>query len=105
YPGHLGLVGNRYYERDVEIERDPIDPTDPRNPLFFFTSQLLRADVETLHEAVHRTFGDWSPSNPGGAFTASVDEPSARGADFASLETTANENFPATFAAALASPD
>jgi hypothetical protein len=102
YPGHLGLVGNRYYERDVEIERDPIDPMDPRNPLFFFTSQLLRADVETLHEAVHRAFGDWSPSNPGGAFTASIDEPSSRGADFASLETTASETVPATFPVLLA---
>ncbi len=102
YPGHLGLVGNRYYERDVEIERDPIDPTDPRNPLFFFTSQLLRLDLETLHEAVHRSFGDWSPSNPTGAFTASINEPSARGADFASLETTASENAPATFAFLLA---
>jgi len=98
YPGHLGLVGNRYYERDVEIERDPIDPTDPRNPVFFFTSQLIRQDVETLHEAVHRTFGDWSPENPSGAFTASVNEPSARGADFASLETTSSENVRATFA-------
>src|SRR6185436_10474466 len=101
YPGHLGLVGNRYYERDVEIERDPIDPTDPRNPLFFFSSQLLRLDFETLHEAVHRAFGDWSQTNPGGAFTASINEPSSRGADFASLETLDSQSFPATFAALL----
>lgn len=106
YPGHLGVVGNRYYERDIETERDPIDPTDPRNPVFFFSSQLLRLDVETLHEAVHRTFGDWSQTNPTGAFTASVNEPSARGADFASLETTSNEDFPTTFALLVAnSPD
>jgi predicted AlkP superfamily pyrophosphatase or phosphodiesterase len=102
YPGHHGIVGNRYYERDVEIERDPIDPTDPRNPLFFFSSQLLRLDFETLHEAVHRAFGDWAPDNPTGAFTASVNEPSARGADFASLETLDSQTFPATFAALLA---
>jgi predicted AlkP superfamily pyrophosphatase or phosphodiesterase len=102
YPGHHGIVGNRYYERDVEIERDPIDPTDPRNPLFFFSSQLLRLDFETLHEAVHRAFGDWSPTNPGGVFTASINEPSSRGADFASLETLDSQNFPATFAALLA---
>jgi len=112
YPGHHGIVGNRYYERDIETERDPIDPTDPRNPLFFFSSALLRLDFETLHEAVHRGFGDWAPApedpmcdpqtqpcnGPSGAFTASVNEPSARGADFASLETTSSENFPATFA-------
>ena len=72
---------------------------DPRNPLFFFSSALLRSDFETLHEAVHRGFGDWSPSNPAGAFTASVNEPSARGADFASLETVSSENLPALFAA------
>jgi predicted AlkP superfamily pyrophosphatase or phosphodiesterase len=99
YPGHHGIVDNRYYERDIETERNPIDMQDPRNPLYFFTSGLLRSDFETLHEAVHRAFGDWSPSNPAGAFTASVNEPSARGADFASLETVSSENLPAVFAA------
>lgn len=99
YPGHHGIVNNRYYERDIETERNPIDPQDPRNPVFFFSSALLRSDFETLHEAVHRGFGDWAPANPSGAFTASVNEPSARGADFASLETVSSENFPALFAA------
>jgi predicted AlkP superfamily pyrophosphatase or phosphodiesterase len=112
YPGHHGIVGNRYYERDIETERDPIDPNDPRNPLFFFSSQLLRLDFETLHEAVHRAFGNWASSpedpmcdpdvepcnGPSGAFTASINEPSARGANFASLETLSSSNFPATFA-------
>ena len=102
YPGHHGIVDNRYYERDVELERKPIDMQDPRNPLYFFTSELLRSDFETLHEAVHRSFGDWSPANPGGAFTASVNEPSARGADFASLETVSSENVPVLFAALTA---
>ncbi len=55
---------------------------------------------------MHRAFGNWSPANPSGAFTASINEPSARGADFASLETTASENFPATFPLLLANaPD
>jgi predicted AlkP superfamily pyrophosphatase or phosphodiesterase len=117
YPGHHGIVGNRYYERDVEIERDPIDPLDPRNPVFFFSSALLRHDFETLHEAVHRAFGDWAPvaedpgcnpatdvcNGPSGAFTASVNEPSARGADFASLETVSSDTLPATFAFLTAS--
>ena len=102
YPAHHGIVGNSYYERDVATERDPIDQADPRNPLFFFSSALLRADFETLHEAVHRGFGDWSPAEPGGAFTASVNEPSARGADFASLETVSSEALPATFAGLVA---
>ncbi len=111
YPGHHGIVQNRYYERDIETERDPIDMQDPRNPLFFFSSELLRSDVETLHEAVHRGFGNWSPvpnpncdpqtevcDGPSGAFTASVNEPSARGADFASLELVSSESVPALFA-------
>jgi predicted AlkP superfamily pyrophosphatase or phosphodiesterase len=112
HPGHHGIVGNSYYERDRELERDPIDPTDPRNPLFFFSSALLRLDFETLHEAVHRAFGDWAPApenptcdpastpcnGPSGAYTASVNEPSARGADFASLETVSSDDVPATFA-------
>jgi predicted AlkP superfamily pyrophosphatase or phosphodiesterase len=105
FPGHHGIVNNNYYERDIETERDPIDPTDPRNPAYFGSSALLRADFETLHEAVHRAFGDWDPiTNPGGAFTASVDEPSARGADFASLETLDDQAFPAAFAALTANP-
>ncbi len=112
YPGHFGIVHNRYYERDIETERDPIDAMDPRNPVFFFSSALLRSDFETLHEAVHRAFGNWQPApadpgcasqaqicdGPGGAFTASVNEPSARGADFASLETVSSESLPALFA-------
>jgi predicted AlkP superfamily pyrophosphatase or phosphodiesterase len=50
---------------------------------------------------VHRSFGDWSASNPTGAFT--VDQRAVvSGADYASLETTAIENVPATFALLLA---
>ena len=49
-------------------------------------------EVETLHEAIHRSFGDWDPTNPNGAYTAAVNEPSARGADYATLE--ADQSFP-----------
>ncbi len=94
YNGHHGLVNNRFYERETRTVQAPIDPTDPRNPIYFGTSRFLRPDVETLHEAVHRSFGDWSPANPSGAFTAAVDEPSYRGADYASLEVWSSKSIP-----------
>lgn len=110
YPGHNGFVNNRWYERATQRSEKPIDPTDPENPLYFYTESLLSKDVETLPEAVHRTFGDWrgpdniDPTKLDGAFTASVNEPSARGADFASLEQI-NRNGEPAFAANWARAD
>jgi predicted AlkP superfamily pyrophosphatase or phosphodiesterase len=95
YPGHHGLVNNRFYLRQEKTVEAPIDPQDPRNPLYVGTSRYLVDEVETLHEAVHRSFGDWDPQDgptATDAFTASVDEPSARGADYATLEP--DQSFP-----------
>ena len=95
YPGHHGVPNNRFYNRRAKELSQPIDPTDIGNPAYQGTSALLRDDVETLHEAIHRTFGDWEPSDgptSDKAYTASVDEPSARGADYATLE--AMDSFP-----------
>ena len=95
YPGHHGLANNRFYEREAKTLEAPIDPQDPRNPLYVGTSRYLVDSIETLHEAVHRSFGDWEPADgptSDKAYTASVDEPSARGADYATLEPT--DSFP-----------
>ena len=95
YPGHHGLVNNRFYLREEKTVEAPIDPQDPRNPLYVGTSRYLVAEIETLHEAVHRSFGDWDPQDgptSAEAYTASVDEPSARGADYATLEP--DQSFP-----------
>jgi predicted AlkP superfamily pyrophosphatase or phosphodiesterase len=95
YPGHHGLVNNRFYLREEKTVEAPIDPQDPRNPLYVGTSRYLVEEIETLHEAIHRSFGDWDPQDgptSAEAFTASVDEPSARGADYATLEPT--DSFP-----------
>lgn len=95
YPGHHGLVNNRFYLRKEKSVESPIDPQDPRNPLYIGTSRYLVDDIETLHEAVHRSFGDWDPADgptSEEAYTASVDEPSARGADYATLEP--DQSFP-----------
>ena len=95
YPGHHGFANNRFYERETKTLEAPIDPQDPRNPLYVGTSRYLVDSIETLHEAVHRSFGDWEPADgptSDKAYTASVDEPSARGADYATLEPT--DSFP-----------
>ncbi|HWL65085.1 MAG TPA: alkaline phosphatase family protein, partial [Actinomycetota bacterium] len=86
---------NRFYLREEKSVEAPIDPQDPRNPLYVGTSRYLVDEIETLHEAVHRSFGDWDPQDgatSSEAYTASVDEPSARGADYATLEP--DQSFP-----------
>jgi hypothetical protein len=50
----------------------------------FDTAKFLGDGVETLYEAVHRAFGTWDGNQ--GAFTASINEPCARGAGHAALE-------------------
>lgn len=95
YPGHHGLVNNRFYLREEKTVEEPIDPQDPRNPLYLGTSRYLVPEMETLHESVHRSYGDWTPADgptSDKAYTASVDEPSARGADYATLEP--DQSFP-----------
>jgi len=93
HPGHHGIVNNRFYIRETKTFKNFFD--NQQHPLFHFTSQFLTPDIETLHEAVHRTFGDWQPADgPASekAFTAAVNEPSARGADYATLEP--DQSFP-----------
>jgi predicted AlkP superfamily pyrophosphatase or phosphodiesterase len=102
YPGHHGIVNNRFYIRETGVTEEPINPQSPDHPLFTFSSQLLTDDIETLHEAVHRTFGDWTETDgptSDKAFTASVNEPSARGADYATLEPDASFPNPAAYIA------
>lgn len=89
HPGHHGMVNNRFYLREEKRVARPIEPLTTEHPLFHFSSKWLSRDVETLHEAVHRTHGDWEPSDgplSDKAYTAAVNEPSARGADYATLE-------------------
>ncbi|MGH8246225.1 MAG: alkaline phosphatase family protein, partial [Gammaproteobacteria bacterium] len=100
YPGHHAIVNNRFYVRETKETVNFFDNT--QHPLFTFTSALLSPDIETLHEAVHRTFGDWTPADgptSSKAYTASVDEPSSRGADYATLEPDASFPNPAAYIA------
>ena len=89
HPGHHDIANNRFYVRETKELETPIDPMSLDYPLYHFSAGLLSQDVETLHEAVHRTYGEWDVgdgANSPDAFTASVNEPSVRGADFATLE-------------------
>jgi predicted AlkP superfamily pyrophosphatase or phosphodiesterase len=91
HPGHHNIVNNRFYIRETGVTETPIDPQSLQHPVYHFSAGLMSQDVETLHEAVHRTYGDWEAGDgptSTKAFTASVNEPSVRGADYATLEPT-----------------
>jgi hypothetical protein len=92
HPAHHGVPGNRFYVREEKRFEQPIDPSDTQNPVFFWSESLYGRGFETLHEAVHRTYGDWrgpqnlDPLRSDKAYSAAVNEPTVRGADYASLE-------------------
>ncbi|MBW3578745.1 MAG: alkaline phosphatase family protein [Actinobacteria bacterium] len=92
HPAHHGVPGNRFYQRQQQRLERPIEPADPQNPVFLWSESLHRGGFETLHEATHRTLGDWmGPTNTDvghadGAFTAAVNEPTTHGADYATLQ-------------------
>ncbi|MGM0556346.1 MAG: alkaline phosphatase family protein [Myxococcota bacterium] len=80
WSGHHGILDNYFWERGVAGEERPIQDV-------YRTERLLGSahanlPVETLHEAVARTFG--TESEP--AMTASINDPSSRGAPLATLE-------------------
>lgn len=79
YSGHHGLLDNHYYSRAARASRDPYDEK-------IGTSYYLGADVETLFEAVSRTFGVWEKGKTGGAYTVSIADPCTRGASLALLD-------------------
>lgn len=80
WSGHHGLIDNKFYQRKKAKIVDP--HTEILN-----ASSYLSKDVETLHEAVHRSFGNWHPElNPLGNFTASLNNPSGRDADLSLLD-------------------
>lgn len=86
WSGHHGLVDNGFYEREVLSIFEPI--SDLFGTERYFGSAHPGLPVETLHEAVTRAFGGlWhKTTNPGGVLTASLNDPSTRGAALATLE-------------------
>ena len=73
HPGHHGILHNAWYDRSrgeqVITNSSATWPTAMRH---------LLPGVETIHDAVHRTWPD--------AFTAAVDEPCDVGADYSTFE-------------------
>lgn len=75
--GHHDVVNPTYYLRE---RREVVTPQGQQ----FETAKYLADGVETLFEAFHRVYGSWQGTE--GAFTASIHDPSGRGADHAALE-------------------
>lgn len=78
--GHHGIIDNQFWVREQATEARPIRE-------LFETEHLMGSahdnlPVETLHEAVVRTFGDLENDN----LAASINDPSSRGAELATLE-------------------
>ncbi|MCW2927748.1 MAG: type phosphodiesterase/nucleotide pyrophosphatase [Thermoleophilia bacterium] len=74
-PGHNGLVNNSWFDRATQTER-LITDGGFRNTLR--TGRLMDPQVETLYEAVERSFPN--------AQTVAINQPSGRGADISILD-------------------
>jgi hypothetical protein len=74
-PGHNGLVNNSWWDRTTQKEQ-LITDGGFRNSLG--TGKLMNPRVETLYEAVERSFPD--------ARTIAINQPSGRGADISVLD-------------------
>lgn len=76
-PGHSGIVNNSWYDRERGAEQ-LITDGGVRNSLR--TGRFLEPQVETLYEAVGRSFPR------GSARTVAINQPSGRGADVSVLD-------------------
>lgn len=72
-PGHHGILHNAWYDR---VAGEQIITNSQST--WPWCMQHLTDGVETIHDAVHRTWTD--------AFTASVNEPCDRGADYSTFD-------------------
>lgn len=71
-PGHHGILHNEWLDRGAGQAHNLLDPTQ-----MFGASDHLVADIETIHEAVHRAFPN--------SLTATTFEYGDRGADFSTF--------------------
>ncbi|MCB0879802.1 MAG: alkaline phosphatase family protein [Thermoleophilia bacterium] len=74
-PGHSGIVNNSWYDRETQTEQLI---TDGGFKNVLRTGRLIDPQVETLYEAVERSFAD--------ARTVAINQPSGRGADISVLD-------------------
>jgi len=73
FPGHHGILNNAWFDRATDAQ--VITNSQSTWP---WCMQHLTSGVETIHDAVHRTWPD--------AFTASVNEPCDKGADYSTFD-------------------
>jgi len=73
HPGHHGILHNAWYDRAAD--KQVITNSSATWP---WSMQHLFPGIETIHDAVHRTWPD--------AFTASVNEPCDTGADYSTFD-------------------
>jgi phosphonoacetate hydrolase len=73
HPGHHGILHNAWWDRE---RREQVITNSPEN--WATSTKWLTTGTETIHDAIHR----WQPK----AFTASVNEPCDRGADFSTFD-------------------
>jgi predicted AlkP superfamily pyrophosphatase or phosphodiesterase len=72
-PGHHGILHNAWFDRAANAQVITNSPAT-----WPFAMNSLTAGVETIHDAVHRTWPD--------AFTASCNEPCDTGADYSTFD-------------------
>lgn len=77
-PGRHGIINNSWFDRDTSTERLITDGSILNS---LRTGRLVDPKVETLYEAVRRTFGRR-------AVTAALNQPSGRGATMSTLDLT-----------------
>ncbi len=75
-PGHSGIPNNSWYVREQRREQLI---TDGSKTNVLRTGRFLNPEIETMFEAVRRSFGD-------GAVTLSLNDPSGRGATMSTLD-------------------
>ncbi|MCA9545909.1 MAG: alkaline phosphatase family protein, partial [Myxococcales bacterium] len=94
WPGHHGVVGNSFWGRAERAEVNPFsilaDPTtaltNPEALWALYERMIAGEGVETLSDAVHRTFGPYDPETGAGAYTAVFNEVTLGGADWTTLD-------------------
>ncbi len=87
--GHHGFANNMLYDREKKLLLDfdyvathAIDYLLHPDWIDCLYYTFYSERVETIFEAVHRSFGPWDPVGGTGAFTASINEPTYVGADY-----------------------
>ncbi len=83
WSGRHGLIDNAFFVRETRRHKSPI------TELVEF-GRFVIDEVETLHQAIERSFPNWHPDGTAeqriGNFTAALNNPCGKGADFALLE-------------------